>query len=911
MKNESKQSISSDLALNILTNIEQGVIATDVEGSIIYFNDYAQSILGIAAEYAYGKNFNQIFQIFHAETKVRLCSPVTYVLQRRASTGLEENSVFQTKDGEFKYLSADCSPIFGNDDRLMGAVIVFRDITKLRTTELNHIREEQNLNQIFNSIPISTLILDEQGYALKANEIFLELRDKTEKDILGKRYGRCVNCIGDQATEAGCGNGPCCSDCDIRRAVSDAIENNNTTYNMEFRMQEARGREIFEFWVRVSVIPIKLTDKKIIVITLVDITASKNQEITAKSARDYSKSILNQLPFTVWMTDKNFMMKYTNRAMDDITEMDIVNFPINQWEKLIHPEDFWKFSKRANEAIEKRAPFIEEVRIINKSGNYVWCLINASPYYEGDGSYGGYVGSALDITGRKEQEEDIRRYQELLISAKEAAEAANRAKSEFLANMSHEIRTPINGIVGMVDLTLMSDLNDDQKDNLITAKACANALLNVVNDVLDFSKMEAGKMTLENITFDLKEMVEEIIRIHSPKAVDKGLELNYTFSSLIPQFIIGDPNRLRQILNNLVSNAIKFTVRGEVTLVVKSTRVTKEEVDLIFSVSDTGIGITKEDRERLFHSFSQIENSYTRQFGGTGLGLVISKQLLEMMGGRMEVDSEYGRGSTFRFYVTLPIGNALVTNKKVRPNITKAEKPLHLLLVEDDKVNQKVIRKMLAERGYSVQEANNGIEAIELFTKNTYDAILMDIQMPKMNGIEAATKIRNLEQEGKHTPIIALTAYSLPGDREKFIRLGMDEYVSKPIQMEELFNVLEQITSKPNYGTPENIVLTEDGELIFTFDKPVPSNQFDTASLDKITEYIELLKTEADCDNIVRTEAIAKEIKRIAAGIDAIDIKDTAFKIELAARRGNPEAVKNYVDQISYEFKLYQNTSDK
>jgi CheY-like chemotaxis protein len=418
-------------------------------------------------------------------------------------------------------------------------------------------------------------------------------------------------------------------------------------------------------------------------------------------------------------------------------------------------------------------------------------------------------------------------------------------------------------------------------------------------------------MTLENITFNLKEMIEEIIRAHSPKAADKDLGLNYTLSSLIPQFIVGDPNRLRQILNNLVSNAIKFTLRGEVTLMVKSTRVTKEEADLVFSVSDTGIGITQEDREHLFQSFTQIENSYTRQYGGTGLGLVISKQLLEMMGGRIEVESEYGKGSTFRFYVTFSIGNALVTNKKVRPNIAKAERPLHLLLVEDDKVNQKVIRKMMVERGYTVQEANNGIEAIELFTKETYDAILMDIQMPKMNGIEATTKIRSLEQEGKHTPIIALTAYSLPGDREKFIRLGMDEYVSKPIQMDILFNVLEQITSKPYYGTPENIVLTEDGELIFTFDKPIPSSHPDSEALDEITKNIDLLKTEAERDMIVRIEAVAKEIKRIAARIDAIDIKDTAFKIELAARRGNLVDVKSFIDQISYEYQLYQNSSDQ
>jgi PAS domain S-box-containing protein len=911
MRNESMHSISGDLALEILSGIGQGIIATNVEGRIIYYNSFAQEILEYAADDAYGKDFNQLFRIYNAETKARLSNPVTYVLKCKKSTGLDANSVLQTQSGGFKYLSADCSPLTGADGSLVGVVVAFRDITRLRTSELNHIREEENLSRIFNTIPISTLILDEVGYAIRANEIFLKFTDKTEKDILGKPYGKCINCAGHLESELGCGFGMRCADCDMRKAISSAIEHNTMTYNMEYMITEIRGRELFDFWVRASVIPIVVADKKIIVITLVDITANKNQEILAKKANDYSRNIINQLPFTVWISDQNFQLKYSNRAMGDMTDLKLVETPLKQWDYFIHPEDMERFISAATKAIENRVLIMEEVRTRSKDGSYVWCLLNAAPYYESDGSFGGYVGSVLDITQRKEQEEDIRRYQELLISAKEAAETANKAKSEFLANISHEIRTPINGIVGMVDLTLLTELNEDQRDNLITAKACASALLNIVNDVLDFSKMEAGKMTLENITFDLKEMIEEIIRVHSPKAAEKDLELSYTFSSLIPQYIVGDPNRLRQILNNLVSNAIKFTIRGEVSLSIKSTRVTKEEVDLVFTVSDTGIGIAEEDRKRLFQSFSQIENSYTRQYGGTGLGLVISKQLLEMMGGRIEVDSEYGKGSNFRFYVTLPIGNALVTNKKVLPSITKAEKALKLLLVEDDKINQKVIRKMLVERGYFVQEANNGIEAIELFTKDNYDAILMDIQMPKMNGIEAAAKIRSLEQEGKHTPIIAITAYSLPGDRERFLRLGMDEYVSKPIQMDILFHVIERVTAKPLLGTPENIVMTEDGELIFTFDKPIPSNQMDSAALDKIAGYIEQLKKEVQCDNIVPVEAIAKKIKQIAAEIDAIDIKEIAFKIELAARRGNLEDVKSFVDQMSYEYKLYQYTDDK
>lgn len=516
-----------------------------------------------------------------------------------------------------------------------------------------------------------------------------------------------------------------------------------------------------------------------------------------------------------------------------------------------------------------------------------------------------------EIDDRKEAEENLKQNQQLLILSKETAEAANKAKSEFLANMSHEIRTPINGMVGMIDLTLLSDLNDDQRENLTTAKACADTLLKIVNDILDFSKMEARKMELERVPIDIKELVEEIIRTYSSIAQEKGLDLNYQFSSTIPQHVIGDPNRFRQILNNLISNAIKFTEHGEVTVTVKSVLMQQEEVELSFSISDTGIGIAKEDLPKLFHSFSQIESTYTKRYSGTGLGLVITKQLVEMMGGKIEIQSELGKGSIFRFNLKFGIAKAPQNKQYVTRRIEKTMNPLHILLVEDDRVNQEVISKMLLQKGHFVVTTDNGYEAVEQFGKESFDVILMDIQMPQMNGIDAARKIRLMDQ-AKRTPIIAMTAYALTNDREHFLEQGMDAYLSKPINMEEMYEVLEQMT-KGHIALPEgHTALTEEtpqsgtGENIDLDKKINKTLKINTEALKEIELRIRMLNNKAGLLDFGNIEKIADEIKAISNRNEIMDIKNTAFKIELALRRGNESEAMKYIVQMNKEFGAYQ-----
>jgi len=378
--------------------------------------------------------------------------------------------------------------------------------------------------------------------------------------------------------------------------------------------------------------------------------------------------------------------------------------------------------------------------------------------------------------------------------AKERAEEATRVKSMFLANMSHEIRTPLNGVIGISKVLQKSELNNEQKDLLNIITKSGENLLMIINDILDFSKIESGQIQFESISFQLKEMVENVYQLMKFKAEEKGIDLNYTIDKNVPLILCGDPLRINQILINLVNNAIKFTHHGKVEIHIELIDNYEHVPRILFRVIDTGIGISEEGKQLLFKEFHQTESSMSRRYGGTGLGLAISKNLVNLMNGEINVESEEGKGSEFSF--RLPLKESIM-EKKEKELPGQLSKEIRILVAEDNLINQKVFKLSLRQLGYTCDIAKNGQEAFNMHTNEPYDLIFMDMQMPEVDGLQATSMIREYEKEHSNFPITyiaAVTANSLEEDKKECIIGGMNNFLSKPFSGKDLAVILQEVS---------------------------------------------------------------------------------------------------------------------
>ncbi|QGY41310.1 response regulator [Pseudodesulfovibrio cashew] len=434
----------------------------------------------------------------------------------------------------------------------------------------------------------------------------------------------------------------------------------------------------------------------------------------------------------------------------------------------------------------------EEFQIIMPDGKKRWLRAQSFPVYDGDGKCVRMVGLAENISDRKA-------IQLALVKAKQAAESASQAKTEFLTNISHELRTPLNGILGMLQLTQSTPLNAEQSDYINTAISSSKVLLNVINDILNIAQIEAGKLTLREQLFKPHEILETIYKFFKLSTESKELRLRLDVEPGLPPYLLGDEVRIRQILFNLVGNSVKFTEEGGIDITVKALPYSNKPktVNILFTITDTGIGIPHEKISYVFESFTQVDGTYTRSYQGTGLGLGIVKKLVELMNGSITVDSCVGKGTTI--YVTLqlavPSNEQISNSKALSRHVHQAKRKLSILVAEDDRVNQIAIKRMIQKLGHTAICVSDGEKALRLLKEEPFDCVFMDIQMPVMDGIETTKQIRTSKEleAVADIPIVALTAHAMPEDRDKFLRVGMSDYISKPVSFEELAQTLANI----------------------------------------------------------------------------------------------------------------------
>lgn len=691
------------------------------------------------------------------------------------------------------------------------------DITERKSTDEKLLNQYNLMQHIINTVPARIFWKDKEGTYLGANKLFLQdAQLKSADEIIGKNdfempWGKTEGQLyrDDDLSVMNSGN----SKLNFEETQTDDIGNIISVLTSKVPLEDEHGEIIGLLGTYTDISAQRNTENELIElnksldervkkavqankekdIKMLQVAEEKNKELK-KAQSDLSnqlkitKTIINSVPIRIFWKDKDGIYLGANQLFIDDAEL-------NNESDIIGKSDFemtWRES--AQQFIEDDAGVVnsgvprlnyEEVQP-KEDGSFIHIRTSKVPLVDSNNNTLGILGIYDDITESKKMEVDLQK-------AKESAERANKIKSDFLANMSHEIRTPLNGVIGLTELLLQTDLQPLQREYLHKSDVASKALLNVLNNILDYSKIEAHKLALENTTFNLDDVLHNLIAMLSYKAEEKHLALETHIDDNVPRILLGDSLRLQQILANLTVNALKFTERGFVRILISAV-VQEGREKLTFSISDSGIGMSEHEQTALFQPFSQVDTSFTRKYGGSGLGLMITKELVELMEGEITVHSVKGEGSTFTFTALFERDVIDESSKKTSLEnicVLSNHKPLHLLLVEDNDLNQLVASERLKQMGITCSIANNGLEAVEMVQKESFDAVLMDLQMPVMDGLEATREIRKLEGFA-NLPIIALSAAVLQDDLILAQEAGMNDFVAKPIDKILLQNVLSK-----------------------------------------------------------------------------------------------------------------------
>ena len=779
---------------------------------------------------------------------------------------------------------------------------IARDITERKRTEAALRESEERFRTMADGCPTILWITDTQGGIRFANRAFREFFHIAYEQVEGDKWQPLLH--PDDVPE-------------YLRKFQQSVQG-HTAFEAETRVRradgewrwvatyaEARWSADGEFLGHVGLSP--------------DITERKAAEEALRTSEEIFRQLAENIREVFWMTKAaGTEVLYVSPAYEQVwgcRREDLYRDP-SAWMNAIEPADREQahaFYQRqlAGEAIDS------EYRIRTPRGDLKWVRDRAWPVLDEAGQVTRIVGIAEDITERKQAEAAMQQ-------AKEAAEAANRAKSEFVANMSHELRTPMNGVIGMTGLLLETELTAEQREYAEIVRLSGESLLLLINDILDFSKIEARKLDLEILDFDLRTMLESARQLLEAKALERGLQLTCLIDPEVPVQLRGDCERLRQVLLNLGGNAVKFTSRGGVTIRAQLDRENERSAVIRFSVEDTGIGIPADRRAEIFLPFTQGDGSVTRKYGGTGLGLAISKQLVELLGGRIGVESEEGRGSKFWFTVTLTkgAGEPVVQHSEpLRRGTGTWKRRGRILIAEDNVTNQQVALAILAKLGCRADAVANGKEALASLRSIPYDLVLMDCQMPDMNGYEATAAIRDPQSgvSNPRVPIVALTAHAMRGDREKCLAAGMDDYVVKPVHHTALAAVLEKWMPREASGSSSDAIPEDDVQMVVPEAHSAPV--FDEADLmqrlmgdreiaraivggflNDIPKQLAALEFHVTAGDAGAALQLAHRIKGAAASVSGVAMQKAAFDIEQAGRTGDLRTMAAWLPVLQQKF---------
>ena len=797
-----------EAVLDGLTGVYLKYVDPDLR--VIWANQAELARAGMTPEQARGQHCHAL-----VHGLLKPCEECTALIAVRTARPAETEQ--DTADGRRFLIRSH--PDLDETGRVRGVVHATIDVSRLKTAEDALRESERNLRMVFDASPVPLVIAQvPAGTILNANQAALELLDTSPEEAIGA-------CCGDLV-----------DDPELYAVVMGILEQGGFLRDIEFPVRRRSGETR---WTILSAFSIGYGNDSAVVAGLQDITERKRWEEALRQSEENFRQLVQSSPVpTVSTRMEDGVVTGVNRAFVDlmgISEEEAVGRAAAEYQ--VRPLD----REALKEVMTQRgAADGIEMELVGRDGGSIWVL--ASIRHLVIDGVDTLVTGLADIT-------QTRKASLQLEQAKEAAEAASLAKSEFLANMSHEIRTPLNGIIGMTELVLGTELSAEQLDYLQSIKASGDALLQVINDILDFSKIEAGKLELDPLPFRLRDGLKSGIRALALRAQQKSLELAVRIAPDVPDHLVGDCGRLRQVIMNLLSNAVKFTDHGEVVLTVGVQARQEQSVDLHFQVRDTGIGVPQDKLSSVFEAFVQADGSTTRTHGGTGLGLAISAQLAEMLGGRIWAESAVGKGSVFHFTahfglqeperqqpaaadVDLPGLRALPPAGQCRLGAalpqalggdpadlvrhpggaqSRPQSParaLRILLAEDNPVNQKLTVRALEKAGHHVTVASDGARALSALEHADFDLILMDVQMPVLDGLAATEAIRHREQgSGRRTPIVAMTAHAMKGDKERCLSAGMDGYIAKPIRLAELYRVigataeaLEPHTQRPEQG---------------------------------------------------------------------------------------------------------------